>query len=140
MDTLFNGRYEDLRNYENLEDVIKYFQEVLHIIEEIEIPTEQQLIEIEKTLQELSDQYWHNYPKKISSEIKIRLEAFINKYFYYAEDTFIFTIFTLKLDGCYPWVKDLIRYKVWKSNLEKLHFQRQFDAVISEKDYPWNNS
>lgn len=140
MDTLFKGRYENLKNYENLEDIIKYFEGVLHIIEEIETPTGQQLIEVEETLKELSDQYWHNYSKKISGDIKIRLEAFINKYFYYAEDNFIFTIFTLKLDGCYPWVKDLISYKVWDSTFEKSNFQKQFHKVISEKDYYWNNS
>lgn len=76
---------------------------------------------------------------KISGKIKIRLEAYINKYFYYVEDNFIFTIFTLKLDGCYHLVKDLIRFKSWESNIEKLHFQKEFDEVISEKDFLWNN-
>lgn len=140
MDTLFKGKYENLKNYEYLEAVIKYFKEVLYIIEKIETPTEQQLEEIEEVLQELSDQYWHNYPKKLTGDIKIRLEAFINRYFYYAEDNFIFTIFTLKLDGCYPWVRDLIPHKTWDSNIEKLNFEKEFNKVMTEKDYPWNKN
>ena len=83
MDILFKGRYENLKTYESLEDINKYFKEVLNIIEKIEIPTEQQLVEIEKVLWELSDQYWHNYPKKLTGDIKIRLETFIKRHFYY---------------------------------------------------------
>jgi acyl carrier protein phosphodiesterase len=81
MCTLFKWKYENLKSYENLEDVIRYFEEVLDIAEEIETPSEEQLTEIEETFQELSDQYWHNYPKKISGKFKTRLEAYINKYF-----------------------------------------------------------
>lgn len=65
-------------SYENFNDVIKYFQEVLDIVEKVETPSQQQLTEIEETFQELSDQYWHNYPKKISGKIKTRLEYYIN--------------------------------------------------------------
>lgn len=140
MDTLFKGKYENLKNYEYLEDVIKFFKEVLYIIEKIETPTEEQLAEIEEVLWQLSDQYWHNYTNKLTGDIKIRLEAFINRHFYYAEDNFIFTIFTLKLDGCYPWVKDLILYKAWDSNIEKIHFKKEFNQVMAEKDYPWNKN
>lgn len=140
MNTLFKGKYENLKNYEYLEDVIRYFEEVLDIVEKVETPSEQQLTEIEETLQELSDQYWHNYPKKISGETQTRLEAYINKYFYHAEDNFISTIFTLQLDGCYPLVKDLIHYKTWDSNYEKIHFEEEFNKVMAERDYHWNKN
>jgi hypothetical protein len=140
MDTLFKGKYENLKTYEYLEDVNNYFKEVLNIIEKIEIPTEQQLVEIEEVLWELSDQYWHNYPKKLTGDIKIRLETFIKRYFYYAEDNFIFTIYTLKLDACYPWVRDIFNYKTWESNHEKLFSEKEFNDVMKEKDYPWNKN
>ena len=138
MNNLFKNKFNRLPTYDSYENIIDYFKEVIVVLNKLGTPTSDELLELSDVLNELSDQYWHQYSSLLPIDIKFDLEKFINNIHLSNLDKFINVIYTLKLFGCYYKIENYIKEKEWINQIEKNDFINQFISVKNEIDYPWN--